>query len=133
MTDHPDLAAEQAYIEFAYACLERSREDAWRLRELTEVGRGGTMQARYERDVFEEAMYQRLSQLDLHDAALVFGRIDRHGDAPEHHEHHNGDNGDNGQSASAGPDASGAGPAGRLAAASGPSGDVSSGGGVESF
>ncbi len=77
MSQHPDLAEEQAYIDFAYACLERSREDAWRLRDLTEAGRGGTHQARYERDVFEEALYSRLSQLDLHDEVLVFGRIDR--------------------------------------------------------
>jgi DNA helicase IV len=77
MSQHPDLADEQAYIDFAYACLERSREDAWRLRDLTEAGRGGTHQARYERDVFEEALFSRLSQLDLHDEVLVFGRIDR--------------------------------------------------------
>ena len=77
MSQHPDLAAEQEYIDFAYACLERSREDAWRLRDLTEAGRGGTHQNRYERDVFEEALYSRLTQLDLHDSVLVFGRIDR--------------------------------------------------------
>jgi DNA helicase IV len=77
MSTHPDLAEEQAYIDLAYACLERSRQDAWKLRDLTEAGRGGTHQARYERDVFEEALYSRLSQLDLHDEALVFGRIDR--------------------------------------------------------
>jgi DNA helicase IV len=77
MSQHPDLADEQAYIDFAYACLERSRQDAWRLRDLTEAGRGGTHQARYERDVFEEALFSRLSQLDLHDEVLVFGRIDR--------------------------------------------------------
>ena len=77
MSQHPDLVDEQAYIDFAYACLERSREDAWRLRDLTEAGRGGTHQARYERDVFEEALFSRLSQLDLHDEVLVFGRIDR--------------------------------------------------------
>jgi DNA helicase IV len=77
MSQHPDLAAEQAYIDFAYECLERSREDAWRLRDLTEAGRGGTHQNRYERDVFEEALYSRLTQLDLHDSVLVFGRIDR--------------------------------------------------------
>src|SRR6516225_10734011 len=77
MSQHPDLAEEQAYIDLAYACLERSRQDAWKLRDLTEAGRGGTHQARYERDVFEEALYSRLSQLDLHDEALVFGRIDR--------------------------------------------------------
>ncbi len=77
MSQHPDLVDEQAYIDFAYTCLERSREDAWRLRDLTEAGRGGTHQNRYERDVFEEALYSRLTQLDLHDSVLVFGRIDR--------------------------------------------------------
>jgi DNA helicase IV len=77
MSQHPDLVDEQAYIDFAYTCLERSRADAWRLRDLTEAGRGGTHQNRYERDVFEEALYSRLTQLDLHDSVLVFGRIDR--------------------------------------------------------
>ena len=77
MSQHPDLVDEQAYIDFAYTCLERSRADAWRLRDLTEAGRGGTHQNRYERDVFEEALQSRLTQLDLHDAVLVFGRIDR--------------------------------------------------------
>src|SRR5438105_9885773 len=77
MSQHPDLVDEQAYIDFAYACLERSRADAWRLRDLTEAGRGGTHQNRYERDVFEEALQSRLTQLDLHDSVLVFGRIDR--------------------------------------------------------
>src|SRR5215207_747359 len=77
MSQHPDLVDEQAYIDFAYTCLERSRADAWRLRALTEAGRGGTHQNRYERDVFEEALYSRLTQLEIHDSVLVFGRIDR--------------------------------------------------------
>ncbi len=80
MTTHPDLAEEQAYVEHAYECLERSRADAWRLRDLTEIGRGGTHQARYEAEVFEGAISQRLSRLELGDAALVFGRIDRYGE-----------------------------------------------------
>ena len=80
---HPDLEAEQAYVDHAYACLERSRLDAWKLRELSEAGLGGTFQARYERDVFDEALVNRLVQLDLGDAALVFGRIDRHAEGPE--------------------------------------------------
>jgi DNA helicase IV len=80
MTQHPDLAQEQAYVDRAYECLERTRQDAWKLRTLTEAGLGGTFQARYERDVFDEAIVSRLSQLDLGEAALVFGRIDR---APE--------------------------------------------------
>jgi DNA helicase IV len=80
---HPDLHDEQAYIDHAYACLERSRLDAWKLRDLSEAGLGGTFQARYERDVFDEALVNRLVQLDLGDAALVFGRIDRHAEGPE--------------------------------------------------
>lgn len=74
---HPDLDDEQAYIDYAYQCLERSREDAWKLRDLHEGTLGGTFQARYERDVFDEAVVNRLTHLDLGDAALVFGRIDR--------------------------------------------------------
>ena len=81
--NHPDLQAEQATIDHAYACLERSRLDAWKLRELSEAGLGGTFQARYERDVFDEALVNRLVQLDLGNAALVFGRIDRHAEGPE--------------------------------------------------
>ncbi len=82
---HPDIRDEQAYIDHAYACLDQSREDAWKLRGLTEAGisAGGTYQARYERDVFDEALINRLTQLDLGDAALVFGRIDRHAEGPE--------------------------------------------------
>ncbi len=78
MTQHPDLVDEQAYVDHAYACLDQSRADAWRLREMTETGRGGTHQARYEAEVIEEAITSRLTQLQLHTAALVFGRIDRH-------------------------------------------------------
>ena len=75
---HPDLADEQAYIDHAYGCLETSRTDAWKLRNIHEGTLGGTVQARYERDVFDETLVNRLTQLDLGDAALVFGRIDRH-------------------------------------------------------
>lgn len=74
---HPDLAAEQDFIDFAYRCLEQSKADAWKMRGLHEGTLGGTFQARYERDVFDEAVFNRLTQLDLGDAALVFGRIDR--------------------------------------------------------
>jgi DNA helicase IV len=82
---HPDLVAEQAHIDYAYECLELSKTDAWKLRGLTEagIGVGGTFQARYERDVFDEALVNRLSQLDLGSAALVFGRIDRQAEGPD--------------------------------------------------
>ena len=79
---HPDLAQEQAYIDHAYDCLEQSRSDAWKLRDLSEATLGGTFQARYERDVFDEALVNRLTKLDLGDAALVFGRIDRLAETP---------------------------------------------------
>ncbi len=80
---HPDLAEEQAYIDHAYECLEQSRSDAWKLRGLSEATLGGTFQARYERDVFDEALVNRLTTLDLGDAALVFGRIDRLAESPD--------------------------------------------------
>ena len=74
---HPDFDDEQAYIEHAYACLELSRQDAWKVRELTEAGVGGTFQNRFERNAIDEQLIRRLTDLDLGDAALVFGRIDR--------------------------------------------------------
>lgn len=75
---HPDLADEQAYIDHAYDCLEQSREVAWKLRDLSEADLGGTFQARFERNAFDEALLKRLADLDLGNAALVFGRVDRH-------------------------------------------------------
>jgi DNA helicase IV len=80
LAGHPDLEAEQAYIDRAYACLEATREAASRMTSMVEVGRGGTEQARFERDVIWDTMLQRLSQLQLGDASLIFGRIDGEGD-----------------------------------------------------
>jgi DNA helicase IV len=74
---HPDLPDEQAYIDHAYDCLEQSKEAAWQLRDLNEADLGGTFQARFERNAFDEALLKRLTDLDLGNAALVFGRIDR--------------------------------------------------------
>lgn len=74
---HPDLADEQAYVDYAYECLESSRVSAWKLRDLNEASTGGTFQARFERNAFDEAVIKRLTDLDLGNAALVFGRIDR--------------------------------------------------------
>ena len=74
---HPELADEQAYIDYSYDCLEQSRTVAWKLRTLTEPDLGGTFQARFERNAFDEALLKRLTDLDLGPAALVFGRIDR--------------------------------------------------------
>ena len=77
MADHPDFAAEQAHLDRAYACLEASRASATRLADTVEVGRGGTQQARWEREVMYDSIAHRLRGLDVGDASLVFGRIDR--------------------------------------------------------
>ncbi len=77
MASHPDLSAEQAYIDRAYESLERSRTEATRLRSMVEVGRGGTEQARWEREMIEGNIANRLASLQLGDASLIFGRIDR--------------------------------------------------------
>ena len=80
---HPDLADEQAYIDHAYECLDTSREAAWRMRSMTEADLGGTFQARFERNAFDEALLKRLADLDLGGASLVFGRIDRSAESPD--------------------------------------------------
>jgi len=80
VTVHPDLEAEQAHIDHAYACLDAARAAASRLETMVEVGRGGTEQARFERDVIWDTVAARLRTLQLGDASLVFGRIDRAAD-----------------------------------------------------
>ena len=79
---HPDLADEQAYIDHAYECLRVSREAAWRMRDLTEPDLGGTFQARFERNAFDENLLKRLADLELGGSSLVFGRIDRAAESP---------------------------------------------------
>lgn len=73
---HPELDAEQAYLDFAYACLEDSRERAQRVTTGFGPQSGGTVQARHERESIIEGAINRLTQLDLGDRSLVFGRID---------------------------------------------------------
>ncbi len=80
---HPDLADEQAYIDNAYECLRVSREHAWRMRDLNEADLGGTFQARFERNAFDEALLKRLADLELGGSSLVFGRIDRSAESPD--------------------------------------------------
>src|SRR5271169_2297306 len=78
MSVHPDLPAEQAYIDRAYDRLEAMRRAAAALRDsVIDAGRGGTHQARVERDVFVQTSLARLEQLELGRASLMFGRIDR--------------------------------------------------------
>ncbi len=77
MADNSDLLAEQAHLDRAYDALEASRRSASRLARMVEVGRGGTNQARFEREVIHDSIVARLTQLHIGDASLVFGRIDR--------------------------------------------------------
>ena len=76
---HPELDAEQAYLDWAYACLEDARERAAGVTSGYEPQRGGTEQHRHERESIVEVAVQRLTQLNLGDRALVFGRIDLEG------------------------------------------------------
>ncbi len=53
---------------------------ARKLSDSLEVGAGGTNQARFEREAFTENIVDRLQQLDIGDASLIFGRIDHGGE-----------------------------------------------------
>ena len=78
---HPEMRAEQEYIEKAHAHLDAAREKALRLTSMVEVGQGGTNQARFEREAIYDQVLQRLKDLQVGDASLVFGRIDQAADA----------------------------------------------------
>ena len=73
---HSEIEAEQSHIDRAHRLLEQARDRALKLRGMVEVSRGGTTQARYERDVIEGSIQNRLGQLQLGSASLIFGRID---------------------------------------------------------
>ena len=76
MPAHPELAAEQAYIDEAYERLAAMRETvAERLVAALRENRG-TPQAIHEREIVVQSALQRLDQLDIGDEALCFGRID---------------------------------------------------------
>lgn len=78
---HPELASEQAHIDQAYRRLDETRNEALRLKDMVEVGRGGTNQARWEREVINENISTRLKGLHLGERSLCFGRIDQGEDA----------------------------------------------------
>jgi DNA helicase IV len=74
---HPELTAEQRYLDRAYDRLEQMRAAASRVAEgYAEVQRGGTHQARLERDAAAAHTRRRLAALNIGDAPLCFGRID---------------------------------------------------------
>ena len=73
---HPDLESEQAYFDLAHAGLDMARERATMATSVFRTGRGGTTQARFEREAMLEAALARLTKLNIGDRSLVFGRID---------------------------------------------------------
>ncbi len=74
----PEFAAEQEFLDRVYSRLDGMRRSASRVAEAyDEVGRGGTHQARLERDIALENTHRRLAVLDVGQAPLAFGRIDR--------------------------------------------------------
>ncbi|HVF32290.1 MAG TPA: AAA family ATPase [Acidimicrobiales bacterium] len=78
MPEPSDLQSEQAHVDRAYARLDAMRAAAAARRdEVIGDSRGGTHQAREERDVIVRSALARIEQLRLGDEALSFGRIDR--------------------------------------------------------
>jgi DNA helicase IV len=86
---HPELAAEQRYLDRAYGRLDQMRKAASRVAEgYSEVRRGGTHQARLERDAAAAHTRRRLAALNIGNAPLCFGRIDlepRHDEDGQEH------------------------------------------------
>ncbi|HSJ46591.1 MAG TPA: UvrD-helicase domain-containing protein [Euzebyales bacterium] len=83
MTDQTELQREQRHVDRAYARLEvLRRRAAERSAGVLAQGRGGTHQARHDRDALVRSTLHRLDQIDAAEYGLVFGRIDeRDGDA----------------------------------------------------
>jgi DNA helicase IV len=87
-----EIAAEQQILDAAYARLDAMRQSAARVAEaFSEVRRGGTHQARLERDIAVETTHRRLAALDIGDAPLCFGRLDLAAAAPAPEPRTNGD------------------------------------------
>jgi DNA helicase IV len=84
--EHPDLQAEQEFLNRAHDGLESMRGEARQmLQGVLDLGKGGTFQSRTERDIVVRTSLARLEQLDIGDQALYFGRIDRFPDAEDEH------------------------------------------------
>lgn len=72
-----ELEAEQRYLDAAYDRLDEMRRAALRVADgYREVRRGGTHQARLERDAAAAHTRRRLAALDIGDNPLSFGRLD---------------------------------------------------------
>jgi DNA helicase IV len=73
---HPDVPAEQAYLDRAYGRLEAVRAQVECQLKEAYTERGGTFQSYTERDIKVRNSLGRLEQLELGSEALIFGRID---------------------------------------------------------
>jgi DNA helicase IV len=72
-----ELAREQRHVDRAYERLEVLRRRARdRSAEVLGQSRGGTHQARHERDALVRSTLHRLDQIDAAEYGLVFGRLD---------------------------------------------------------
>lgn len=77
MDTHPELDAEQQYLDKAYERVEALRQAARAaMEDVLDLGKGGTFQARTERDVVVRNSLARIEQLDIGNQPLCFGRID---------------------------------------------------------
>src|SRR5262249_20692225 len=74
---HPDVPAEQAHVDHAYARLAVMRTSAEAMLSDAFAQRGGTFRAVPQRYVRGRSSRNRLEQLEIGAEALVFGRIDR--------------------------------------------------------
>ena len=85
-TGHPDLPAEQTYVDHAYACLTAMRERAEYLKSLGYQGgnvtEGGVEV--FDLQQWDRDKQQRIDELAETSAALCFGRIDRADDGSWH-------------------------------------------------
>ena len=78
---HPEIAAEQAYLDRAHERLDAMREAARAVSsEVLALGAGGTFANRVERDVRVKLSERRLAQLRVGDASVCFGRLDMEDD-----------------------------------------------------
>jgi DNA helicase IV len=72
-----EISEEQLHLDRSHLALDVMREEArTMIGEVIDIGRGGTFQARTERDIVINTALSRLQQLDIGDQALCFGRID---------------------------------------------------------
>ncbi len=79
--NHLEFEAESSFIKAAYLRLEETKTQARTMMEdVLDIGKGGTHQARTERDMVVRSALSRLEQLEIGDQALCFGRIDLVGD-----------------------------------------------------